>query len=115
MENGEEYKFLITKEAAKQIKKALEKRGTPGSYLRVGVRGGLCKGFGYVLEFYDKEPREKDLVFELDGVKVVIDKKSILYINGTELGYKKELMKQGFTFNNPLETGKCGCQESFSI
>jgi len=111
----DKYTFILSPEAVEQVKKALEKRGTPNAFLRVGVRGGGCSGFTYHLEYYDGEARDKDLVFEFDNVKVVIDKKSIIYLNGSELEWEKKLMSQGFKFKNPQETGSCGCQESFSV
>ena len=92
------------------------------------MRGGGCSGFTYVIEFADKPPREKrDLVFVYDverrpgddedpgEVRVLCDKKSILYLNGTTLDWEKTLMWQGFKFVNPKEKSSCGCKESFAI
>ena len=110
-----QYSFTLSSEAIKQVKKALEKRGTPNAFLRIGLRGGGCSGFTYHLEYYDGEPRNKDLLFECDGVSVIIDKKSIIYLTGSELVWEKTLMSQGFRFVNPQEQGKCGCHESFSV
>lgn len=109
------YNISVSPKAAEQIKKQLIKRGTPESYLRLGVKGGGCSGYGYVIEFEDGSPREKDLLFEMEGVKVLIDKKSILYLNGTTLNWEKTLMHQGFKFTNPNEKSKCGCGTSFTV
>ncbi len=107
--------FLATAVAVEAIKAALEKRKTPDAALRVGVKGGGCSGYMYALEFCDDDPREKDLVFEFDGVKIFIDKKSIIYLNGAELDFENSLLRKGFKFNNPIVKGECGCNESFSV
>ena len=130
---GRKYSFGLSSQAVRQVYEALRKRGTPDEALRVGVRGGGCSGFTYVIEFADKPPREKrDLVFVYqvepaaadasDGhddppptVRVFCDKKSILYLTGTTLDWEKTLMWQGFKFVNPQEKGSCGCKESFSV
>ena len=109
------YIFDVTKQAQESIKEALEKRKTPGAFLRLGIRGGGCSGYQYCIEFYDGEPRKRDLVFEFGDVSVIIDKKSIILLNGCQLDYEKTLMYQGFKFNNPNSKGNCGCNESFSI
>lgn len=112
----ETYSVALTAQAAEQVKEQLKNRNTPDAYLRLGIRGGGCSGFSYVLKFEDSEPKEgRDLVFELEGVKVVVDKKSILYLNGTTLDWEKTLMHQGFKFKNPNEKSKCGCGHSFTV
>jgi iron-sulfur cluster assembly protein len=85
-----------------------------GSFVRVGVKGGGCSGLMYNLEF-DNEMKEGDQVFEDNGVKVVVDKKSFLYLVGTELEYTGGLNGKGFEFRNPNANRTCGCGESFSI
>lgn len=110
-----EYTFLMTDKAVKAAVAGLLKRKTPNAALRVGVKGGLCSGYGYNLEFCDTQPRDKDLIFKFDGIDVYIDKKSILYLNGTELDWEETLMKKGFKFNNPLHIRKCGCGLSFDL
>lgn len=110
----------VTPEAARKIRESLIKRGTPNAALRVGVRGGGCSGFSYVLEFADAPPREgRDLVFEVPAdegtVRVLCDKKSILYLAGSTLEWEKTLKWQGFKFTNPKASSACGCKESFSI
>lgn len=83
-------------------------------YIRVGVKSGGCSGLEYVLKF-DKERMETDQVFEDNGIKIVVDKKSILYLAGTILEYSGGLNGKGFVFNNPNATRTCGCGESFSL
>jgi iron-sulfur cluster assembly protein len=121
------FTFTLSPLAARKLWENLRKRGTPDAALRVGVRGGGCSGFTYVLEFDDKEPRSRDLVFTFDvehkegddevptPVRVFCDKKSILYLNGSALEWQKTLMYQGFKYANPQETSSCGCNESFAI
>jgi iron-sulfur cluster assembly protein len=110
-----DYTFTLSPKAVEKAKEGLVKRNTPESALRIGVRGGLCSGFAYHLAFCDDEPKERDLVFEFDGLKVYIDKKSIIYLNGTELSWENTLMTQGFKFNNPNVKSSCGCDKSFSV
>src|ERR1700722_3021936 len=100
--------ITITSEAAIQIKSQLEKRGTPNARLRLGVKGSGCSGYTYVLQFEDKEPREKDLTFESNGISVVIDKKSTTYLNGAILNWESSLLKQGYVFINSREQSRCG-------
>ncbi len=110
----------ITQGAVDAIKLQIEKRGVAGTALRVGIRGGGCSGFSYVIEFHDGEPRARDIVYDLkstDGadVRVVVDKKSLLYLNGATLDWEKTLMRQGFKFLNPNEKSSCGCGTSFTV
>ena len=84
------------------------------SFIRVGVEGGGCSGLSYKLEF-DNQIKEGDQVFEDKGIKVVVDKKSFLYLVGTELDYSGGLNGKGFVFNNPNASRTCGCGESFSV
>lgn len=110
-----EYTITISEKAAEQAKFQLEKRNTPESYLRLGIKGGGCSGFSYVLRFEDDPPKDKDLVFNQHGVKIVVDKKSIIYLNGATLDWEKTLMNQGFKFINPNEKSSCGCGHSFTV
>ncbi len=105
--------ITMTENAARHVKKFLDKRGK-GAGLRLGVRTSGCSGMAYVLEFVD-EVQPEDEVFEDHGVKIVVDKKSLLYIDGTELDFVKEGLNEGFKFNNPNVKGECGCGESFSV
>ena len=102
----------ITASAADEIRKQASKRGTPEAALRIGIKGGGCTGFSYLFEWADGAPREKDKVFQRDGVKVYIDPKSLVYLDGTELDFVRGMMGHGFKFNNPNAKGACGCGES---
>jgi len=87
--------------------------GKPTFGLRVGIRGGGCTGFSYLFEWADEPPRSTDKVFEFDrGVKLFVDPKSFVYLNGTELDFITTVMGYGFKFNNPNTKGACGCGES---
>jgi iron-sulfur cluster assembly protein len=104
--------ITITDKAAAEIKKQAEKRGKPGSALRVGIRGGGCTGFSYLFEWSDAPPRAHDKVFEKDGIQLLVDPKSFVYLDGTELDFVTSMMGYGFKFNNPNVKGSCGCGES---
>lgn len=82
--------------------------------LRIGVRTAGCSGLAYVLEFVE-EIGEFDEVFEIKDVKLVVDKKSLVYLDGLEMDWKKQGLNEGFEFNNPNATGECGCGESFTV
>ncbi|MEN8214677.1 MAG: iron-sulfur cluster assembly protein IscA, partial [Pseudomonadota bacterium] len=82
--------------------------------VRLGVKTSGCSGMAYVIEFVD-EANDDDAIFEDHGVKVIIDKKSLLYLDGTELDFAKEGLNEGFKFNNPNAKNECGCGESFTI
>jgi len=104
----------LTPKAVTMAKARLVKRGTPEASLRLGVRGGGCSGFNYVIEFSDDPPRDRDRVFEFDGLKVLVDKKSLVYLAGSVLDWEQTLMQQGFKFKNPHEVSSCGCGHSFT-
>ncbi|MFC1748225.1 iron-sulfur cluster assembly protein IscA [Pseudomonadota bacterium] len=103
----------ITEKAAEHVKKFLVNRGK-GAGLRLGVKTSGCSGMAYVLEFADGVEPE-DEIFEAYGVRVIIDAKSLLYLDGTELDFVKEGLNEGFQFNNPNVKDSCGCGESFNI
>jgi iron-sulfur cluster assembly protein len=105
----------VTPKAVEAIRRALEKRKTPEAALRVGIRGGGCSGFSYVIEFHDGPPHARDRVFEYDGVRVLCDPKSLLYLNGATLEWEHTLMRQGFKWVNPHEKTSCGCGHSFTV
>lgn len=105
--------ITITNTAASRVKLFLEKRGK-GKGLRLGVKPSGCSGMSYVLEFVD-EIHDVDEVFESNGVKIIVDRKSMIYLDGTELDYTKEGLNEGFKFNNPNVSGECGCGESFNV
>lgn len=105
--------ITLTEKAAEHIKKSLSQRGS-GEGLRLGVRTSGCSGMAYVLEFID-EIGPEDKVFENHGVKIVVDPKSMVYMDGTELDFTREGLNEGFKFNNPNVKDECGCGESFTI
>jgi iron-sulfur cluster assembly protein len=112
--------MTVTPRAVEMIKKQIVKRGIAGASLRLGIRGGGCSGFSYVIEFHDGAPRPKDNVFDHvaeDGtpVRVLVDKKSLVFLNGTMLDWEQTLMQQGFKFVNPNEKTSCGCGHSFTV
>lgn len=103
----------LTEAAAKHVQKYLARRGK-GVGLRLGVKTSGCSGMAYKLEFADQvEPDDK--VWESLGVKVLVDEKSLPYLDGTELDYTREGLQEGFKFHNPNEKSRCGCGESFQI
>jgi iron-sulfur cluster assembly protein len=103
----------ITDAAASHVENQLNRRGK-GEGIRLGVRTSGCSGFSYVLEFVD-ETDPVDQVFEHQGVKVFVDPKSLIFLDGTELDFEKEGLNEGLKFNNPNVTGECGCGESFNV
>lgn len=103
----------FTESAVKEAKRLIEQQNKPGLALRVGVEGGGCSGLSYRMNF-DTEVKEWDKVFEQDGLKIVCDAKSYLYLNGITIDYSGDLTGGGFKFNNPNATGSCGCGTSFS-
>jgi len=105
--------ITLTDAAAGRVKDFIEKRGK-GVGLRLGVRTSGCSGMAYVLEFAD-QIEDGDIVFEDHGVKVIVDPKSLVYIDGTELDFGKEGLNEGFKFNNPNVKDSCGCGESFNV
>ena len=104
----------VTDIAKKKAIELMEEEGKPNSYIRVGVEGGGCSGLMYKLSF-DTEINDDDKVIEDNGIKVVVDKKSVLYLVGTTLDYSGGLNGKGFVFNNPNAGRTCGCGESFSL
>jgi len=107
--------IVITPKAAKQIKEIRRENSIPESHgLRVGVKGGGCSGFSYVLGF-DAEPRQGDRIIESEGNKIFIDPKSLTYLSGTQLDFQDDLNGKGFVFSNPNATKTCGCGSSFGV
>jgi iron-sulfur cluster assembly protein len=105
--------ITMSDSAAQRVQEFIDKRGK-GLGLRLAVRTSGCYGMAYVLEFVD-EINDDDIVFEDKGVKVFIDSKSLVYLDGTELDFIKEGFNEGFKFNNPNVSGECGCGESFNV
>jgi iron-sulfur cluster assembly protein len=101
----------ITQNAAAEIAKQRDKRGTSGAMIRIGVRGGGCTGFTYVFE-WSEQTRPTDKVFSAHGVSIVVDPKSLVYLGGMQLDFVRGMMGHGFKFNNPNAKGSCGCGES---
>lgn len=107
--------FSITEAAARHAQDKLAQRGTPDAAIRLGIKGGGCSGFSYVVQFEDEPPRARDYLYEMGGVRFIIDKKSFVYLAGTIFDYEKTLMFQGFKFRNPQEAQSCGCGHSFTV
>jgi iron-sulfur cluster assembly protein len=105
--------ITLTEKAANHVKNFIAKRGK-GLGLRLGVRTTGCSGLAYVLEFAD-EVKPEDQEFESHGVRVFVDPKSLVYLDGTELDYAREGLNEGFKFNNPNVKDTCGCGESFNV
>lgn len=105
--------ITLTENAAKRVEKFLANRGK-GIGLRLGVKTTGCSGMAYTLEFVD-ESMPEDVTFESHGITVVVDPKSLVYIDGTELDFTKEGLNEGFKFNNPNVKDECGCGESFTV
>ena len=103
----------LSEAAARHINKFLAKRGK-GIGVRLGVKTTGCSGMAYKLEYAD-EAEPDDLVFESQGLQVIVDPKSLPYIDGTELDFAREGLNEGFKFNNPNVKNECGCGESFNI
>ena len=106
----------VTERAVKHIRAAMAKEGISpeAGGLRLGVKGGGCSGLSYSMTF-DAQPRDRDRIYEFDGVRVFVDPKSFIYLNGITLDYEETLMRQGFNFINPNSTRSCGCGSSFSV
>lgn len=103
----------LTEKAAKHVTNFIAKRGK-GVGVRLGVKTSGCSGMSYKLEFAD-EANPEDIVFESHGVKVLVDPKSLPYLDGTELDFAREGLNEGFRFNNPNVKDACGCGESFNV
>lgn len=105
--------ITLTDAAADRVSTFLENRGK-GIGLRLGVKTSGCSGMAYVMEFVD-EMDDMDVVFEDKGVKIIVDPKSLVYLDGTEMDFAKEGLNEGFKFINPNEKASCGCGESFTV
>lgn len=105
---------MITDTAIEAFRNKLEKRGTIHARVRLGVLGSGCNGYSYSVSFEDNDPRPTDLQYFYFGIRVVIDKKSIVILDGCSLDYKSSLKESGFAFSNPKAKSVCGCGESFS-
>ena len=105
--------ITLTAAAADRVRSFMEKRGK-GVGLRLGVKTTGCSGMAYVMEYAD-QIEEDDVIFEDQGVKVLVNPKSLVYLDGTELDFAKEGLNEGFQFNNPNVKDSCGCGESFNV
>lgn len=105
----------VTARAVERIRSAMAKEGISSAEggLRLGVLGGGCSGLSYSIRF-DTQPRERDRIYEFDGVRIFVDPKSFVYLHGMTLDYEQTLMRQGFNFINPNSNRSCGCGSSFS-
>ena len=108
--------ITLTELAAKQIKDIIGQQNLPGDQtkLRVGVKGGGCSGFSYLLDLTEETAAETDEEMESHGVQILVDNKSLLYLDGTEIDFKEDVIQSGFVFKNPNATSSCGCGSSFS-
>jgi iron-sulfur cluster assembly protein len=106
----------LTETAAKEIRKIIVDQSLPAeaTRLRVGVKGGGCSGFSYLLDLTEEPKSESDEEMESHGLKILCDMKSYLYLNGVEIDFKDEVMGRGFVFKNPNATSSCGCGSSFT-
>jgi len=106
---------LLSETAAKEIQSIIKDQELDAEKvrLRVGVKGGGCSGFSYVLDLTESQ-KDSDELFEQHGIKIICDPKSLLYLNGTTIDFRDELMGRGFVFSNPNATSSCGCGSSFS-
>jgi iron-sulfur cluster assembly protein len=105
--------ITMTESAARHVRKTLDKRGK-GVGLRLAVKTSGCSGLSYALEFADEATAE-DVSFEHDGLTLIVDQKSLPFLDGTELDFVKEGLNEGFKFNNPNSKAECGCGESFAV
>src|SRR3990167_4298321 len=106
--------ITLTPSATEEVKRLISQEQKPNLGLRIVVKGGGCSGMSYVLAIDEATPKQYDTVFEQDGVKVVIDAKSHLYLDGTTVDFKSAVMGGGFNFSNPQAKKSCGCGTSFS-
>ena len=109
--------ITLSETAAKEVKQIIKDQQLPEDQtrLRVGVKGGGCSGFSYMLDLVEEQPGENDEEFESQGIKLLIDSRSLLYLSGTEIDFRDEVMGRGFVFKNPNATTSCGCGSSFSV
>ncbi len=113
--SDQEPQIIVTERAVQEIRSIMEEQELDPNtaFLRVGVKGGGCSGFSYVLDLTEKT-KDSDEKFEQHGLNIVCDPKSLLYLDGTTVDFKDEIMMRGFVFTNPNATSSCGCGSSFS-
>jgi len=105
--------ITLSEPALERVKHFLDNRGS-GIGVRVGVTTTGCSGLAYLIEFVD-QMNSDDEIFDQDGISIIIDKKSLVYLDGTEVDFVREGLNEGFQFNNPNQKGACGCGESFTV
>jgi iron-sulfur cluster assembly protein len=108
----------LTDAAVARVRELAQKRQTPDAFFRIGIRGGGCSGMSYFVDFAESaDPKDKVFEFGPDEgkIRVLIDRKSYLFLNGTNVDWKSTLMKTGFEFRNPQQKSACGCGDSFTI
>jgi len=115
-EATQEQAVILTELAAKEVQTivASQELDAEKVRLRIGVKGGGCSGFSYLLDLTETQ-KDSDEVFEQHGIKIIIDPKSLLYLSGVTVDFKDEIMGRGFVFNNPNASSSCGCGSSFSV
>jgi iron-sulfur cluster assembly protein len=108
--------IILSETAAREVRNIVQQQELDSEKirLRVGVKGGGCSGFSYLLDLTESQ-KDTDEVFEQHGIKIIVDPKSLLYLNGTTIDFKDEIMGRGFVFQNPNATTSCGCGSSFSV
>ena len=107
--------ITLTERAAKEVKKIIQDMNEGDKFLRVGVKGGGCAGYQYLLNLDDTTNPEKDILDEQDGIKIIVDNRSALYLQDVTVDFHEDISKRGFVFNNPQSTGRCGCGSSFTM
>ena len=115
-EATQEQTVILTELAAKEVRTIIEAQELDADKvrLRIGVKGGGCSGFSYLLDLTESQ-KDSDEEFEQHGIKMIIDPKSLLYLSGVVVDFKDEIMGRGFVFNNPNASSSCGCGSSFSV
>lgn len=115
-ETIQDHSVILSESAAREVKNIIQSQelDTEKVRLRVGVKGGGCSGFSYVLDLTENK-KDTDEEFEQHGVRIICDPKSLLYLNGTTVDFRDEIMGRGFVFSNPNATTSCGCGSSFAV
>ncbi len=105
----------LTPDAAKEIRRIIQENSfSENVAIRLGIKGGGCAGFTYYFDFESEEPKQMDRLFESQGLRLIVDRKSLIYIDGTQVDFKTSLMERGFKFDNPKAHAACGCGTSFT-
>lgn len=107
--------IILENSAIENIKKQLQKKGTPDSSFRLGIKGGGCSGYSYVFQIDDEPAKENDIFWEIENVKIIVDKKSLTLLSGSRLRWKQSILFSGYEFDNPQEQSKCSCGYSFTV